>query len=1376
LLLDEDEEDYDDEDIVYEPDVEGESTALSIRTHIRRIAQLTFLDDEDEDVRHIPHMPWEWEDDRRRFIHDHNRFHHPHRERFHHHPWGLFGMPGGGDERMVVPSYRSHRPGGAQRGNDDGANPLLQRQGRNGPSSSRRRSGEGFNDFMASMDPMRPGRFLAGPGGEGPVTLITNLLNMLSQGGVPPIPQGGTVHLHINGIPFGPQHLHQLTGGPGGLDMMIRSLSRPPWERRPETSASRPARDDPNSAASFVPAATATRWIEESRLLFGTTAVEKATLVINAILRLLVPPAREAQKRREEEAERVKKEREERQRLQKIKEEEERKAKEEQEAKEKKEREEREAAEAEEARAREQAAAQPETESHSQDAQAMEGVEQTQPEEAQQASSVPAEPAERVVTTIRGREVDITGLGIDPEFLEGIPEEMREEVLMAQFAQVRTQEAQASRTADAAATPATTIPPDFLEQLPPEMREELIQQEARERRTREREEARRRAAGAGTAPRAEEMDTASFFATLDPALRQSLLMDTDEDTLAALPPELAAEARALGADRHIRYPPDPMHLGRRNAIHHRLHGDAVVPEEQSARKSRPVVQILDKAGVATLLRLMFVPQQGSARVSLNGILRDVCANKQNRAEVVSTLLSILQDGSSDMGAVERSFAHLTLRAKQTSPQKTPQPKRASPEAAPGAGDMSPLMVVQQCLSTLAVLVSYNKSMADFFLKEHEMVSSMKSRSARKGKAKESKASKYPINALLGLLDRKLVIESAPVMEQLANLLQEITKPLTALQKREKEKAEEEDKKKKAEAAQQAGAATASTTTDGAPETADVDMTAAPQAEQPSTEQAATEQVDAAASPVEPRKLAEESKADDKPESPDEKPKKPRTLEAPPQVPEHNLQLVVSIVAARECSYKTFKDTLTLLTHLSTIPQAKQIFGKELIRQAQQLGGVILHELADLVVQINNAKSSTDVQGIALSRFSHSSSDQAKLLRVIKALDFLFDPKGTEATSATGGLEGLDSQAKEDILTTLYQNDVFTPLWGKLSEALTAIRQRGNMFNVATILLPLIEVLMVVCKNTTLKDAPLAKAMTREFSIQSPEPESKMESVFFDFTEEHRKILNDLVRHNPKLMSGSFSLLVKNSKVLEFDNKRNFFHRKLHSRGSELRQPHPSLQLSVRRDQVFLDSFKSLYYKKADEFKYGKLNIRFHGEEGVDAGGVTREWFQVLAKQMFDPNYALFNPVASDRTTFHPNPMSEVNPEHLTFFKFIGRVIGKALYENRVLDCHFSRAVYKRMLGKPVSIKDMETLDLDYYKSLVWMLENDITDIITETFSVESDEFGVTKIVDLMENGRNIPVTDENKHEYVRLVVEHKMIGSVKEQMEHFLTGKTIPIF
>lgn len=111
------------------------------------------------------------------------------------------------------------------------------------------------------------------------------------------------------------------------------------------------------------------------------------------------------------------------------------------------------------------------------------------------------------------------------------------------------------------------------------------------------------------------------------------------------------------------------------------------------------------------------------------------------------------------------------------------------------------------------------------------------------------------------------------------------------------------------------------------------------------------------------------------------------------------------------------------------------------------------------------------------------------------------------------------------------------------------------------------------------------------------------------------------------MSGTFSVLIQNPKVLDFDNKRSYFQRQLHKRNATYRDHYGSLQINVRRQHVFEDSFHSLQRRSGDEIKYGKLNIRFYEEEGVDAGGVTREWFQVLARQMFDPNYALWSECA-----------------------------------------------------------------------------------------------------------------------------------------------------
>jgi E3 ubiquitin-protein ligase HUWE1 len=353
------------------------------------------------------------------------------------------------------------------------------------------------------------------------------------------------------------------------------------------------------------------------------------------------------------------------------------------------------------------------------------------------------------------------------------------------------------------------------------------------------------------------------------------------------------------------------------------------------------------------------------------------------------------------------------------------------------------------------------------------------------------------------------------------------------------------------------------------------------------------------------------------------------------------------------------------------------------------------------------------------------------------------------------------------LTALYKKLALGLLWDALSEILRVLGEKPDlMTNIATALLPLIESLMVVCKHSKVKDLPIKDVVKYEPTQRINFAKEPIENLFFSFTDEHKKILNQMVRLNPNLMSGPFGMLVRNPRVLEFDNKRNYFDRMLHQHKDE----HPKLSISVRRDQVFLDSYRALFFKPKDEFKRSKLEITFKGEAGVDAGGVTREWYQVLSRQMFNPDYALFTPVASDETTFHPNRTSYVNPEHLSFFKFIGRIIGKAIFDGSFLDCHFSRAVYKRILGRPVSLKDMETLDLEYFKSLMWMLENDITDVITEDFSIETDDYGEHKIIDLIPNGSNIPVTEANKHEYVKAVVEYRLQTSVAEQMDNFLIG------
>ena len=124
--------------------------------------------------------------------------------------------------------------------------------------------------------------------------------------------------------------------------------------------------------------------------------------------------------------------------------------------------------------------------------------------------------------------------------------------------------------------------------------------------------------------------------------------------------------------------------------------------------------------------------------------------------------------------------------------------------------------------------------------------------------------------------------------------------------------------------------------------------------------------------------------------------------------------------------------------------------------------------------------------------------------------------------------------------------------------------------------------------------------------------------------------------------------------------------------------------------MFEDSFHAFIHRNADELR-GRLHITFVNEEGVDAGGLSREFFAILAKEMFNPNYALFMST-EDGCTFQPNPNSSINPDDMRYFRFVGRIVGKAVVDGFLLDAHFTRSLYKHMLGEKPKVDDMQAIE------------------------------------------------------------------------------------
>ncbi|KAF5324696.1 hypothetical protein D9611_004349 [Ephemerocybe angulata] len=235
-------------------------------------------------------------------------------------------------------------------------------------------------------------------------------------------------------------------------------------------------------------------------------------------------------------------------------------------------------------------------------------------------------------------------------------------------------------------------------------------------------------------------------------------------------------------------------------------------------------------------------------------------------------------------------------------------------------------------------------------------------------------------------------------------------------------------------------------------------------------------------------------------------------------------------------------------------------------------------------------------------------------------------------------------------------------------------------------------------------------------------------------------------------------------------KRDFRRKLIYFRSQPAMRAQPgNCQIKIRRNHIFEDSYAEIMRQTPNDLKK-RLMIKFDGEDGLDYGGLSREFFFLLSHEMFNPFYCLFEYSAHDNYTLQINPASGVNPEHLNYFKFIGRCLGLGIFHRRFLDAYFIVSFYKMILGKKVTLSDLESVDAELHRGLTWMLENDITDIIDETFTTTEERFGEMVTIELKPGGEEVPVTQDNKKDYVDCVVEYRISKRVKEQFDAFMSG------
>ncbi|KAI4388584.1 hypothetical protein MLD38_000898 [Melastoma candidum] len=946
-----------------------------------------------------------------------------------------------------------------------------------------------------------------------------------------------------------------------------------------------------------------------------------------------------------------------------------------------------------------------------------------------------------------------SGNTIDPTFLEALPEDLRTEVLASQQAQPVQPQTYVPPSAE-------EIDPEFLAALPPEIQAEVLAQQRVRR-------------GQQLAQPVVDMDNASIIATFPDDLREEVLLTSSEAVLSGLPSPLLAEAHIL-RDRAMSHYQARSLFGGIHRLNNRRNGLGF--ERQSAMdrgvgvtigrrnisstsnsmkgKEFEGEQLLDMNALKAVVHLLRLAQP-LGKGMLQRLLLNLCAHRITRANIVRLFLNMVKP---EAGIQESGLKTDSNRLYGCQPNIVYSRSQLL--------DGLPPVVLRRVLEIMTYLAANHSSVADMlFCLESVSLSDMAGqisvdRSLYKGKEKlgeagtmfcgieTSEGGSVPVIILLKLLNVSLVSRSTSHFEQVLGLLRVVV--FNAASKLD-------------------------------PKTHSTQVTRDPQL---------------------PKKVIQEKREDNLLEDSDS-----RTILSNAELPLNGKRSLDTRDVFLLLPQSDLRNLSNLLGYEGLSDKAYVLAGDVLKKMAlvtPSLRKLFISELS----QLTNDMSSSAVRELSILRntqmlgLSAGSMAGAAILRVLQALSSLI----------SGGCSDTGTDQEEQ--ANLWKlNLALEALWQELSNCISMIETRLGQGSSASAsnanvlehlqlgaavsklplgterLLPYIEAFFVICeklqagKLTTQLDQPTATAIEVDSSRNSTSPSRETSGdcqkrhdgtvMFTRFAEKHRRLLNAFIRQNPGSLENSLSMMLEVPRLVDFDNKKAYFR-------SKVRQQHEHhitgpLRISVRRAYILEDSYNQLRMRSAQELR-GRLNVQFQGEEGIDAGGLTREWYQLLSRVIFDRGALLFTAVGNS-ATFQPNPNSVYQTEHLSYFKFVGRVVAKALFDGQLLDVHFTRSFYKHILGIKVTYHDIEAVDPDYYKNLKWLLENDVSEILDLTFSMDADEekhilYEKNEVTDyeLKPGGRNIRVTEETKHEYVDLVAEHILTNAITPQINSFLKG------
>ncbi|MBN3324350.1 HERC4 ligase, partial [Atractosteus spatula] len=213
---------------------------------------------------------------------------------------------------------------------------------------------------------------------------------------------------------------------------------------------------------------------------------------------------------------------------------------------------------------------------------------------------------------------------------------------------------------------------------------------------------------------------------------------------------------------------------------------------------------------------------------------------------------------------------------------------------------------------------------------------------------------------------------------------------------------------------------------------------------------------------------------------------------------------------------------------------------------------------------------------------------------------------------------------------------------------------------------------------------------------------------------------------------------------------------------------PCLILIVRRENIVGDTMEVLRKSKNVDYKK-PLKVIFVGEEAVDAGGVRKEFFLLIMRELLDPKYGMFRYYEESRLIW----FSDKTFEEIDLFYLIGAICGLAIYNLTIIELQFPLALYKKLLKKTATLDDLKELMPDVGRNLQELLdytEDDLDEVFCLNFTITVDNYGVTEVKELVPNGAEICVNKSNRQEFVNAYVDYIFNKSVAPLFDAFYVG------